>query len=95
MPVIASKIGILSSDSSMALTPYFLQGVMMASISVQFGQKVKKFREHRKMSQYELARKAQLDVTTVNEVEKGNRDPLLKTIWRLSNALGVKISQLF
>ncbi len=67
----------------------------MASISERFGNKVRKLREQRKMSQLELAQKAGLDLTTINEVENGNRDPMLKTIWRISNALDIKISQLF
>ncbi len=67
----------------------------MASISEKFGNKVRKLREQRKMSQLGLAQKSGLDLTTINEVENGNRDPMLKTIWRMANALGVKISQLF
>lgn len=67
----------------------------MASISEKFGNKVRKLREQRKISQLELAQKSGLDLTTINEVENGNRDPMLKTIWRIANALEVKISLLF
>ncbi len=67
----------------------------MASISERFGNKVRKLREQRKMSQLELAQKSNLDITTINEIENGNRDPMLKTIWRMANALEVKISHLF
>lgn len=47
------------------------------------------------MSQLELAQKSGLDLTTINEIENGNREPMLKTIWRLSNALGVKMPEMF
>lgn len=67
----------------------------MATINERFGQRVKKLREQRKMSQLLLAQKAKLDLTTINEIENGSRDPMLKTIWKISNALGVKVSQLF
>lgn len=67
----------------------------MATISDRFGEKIKKLREQRKMSQLELAQRAKLDLTTVNEIENGNRDPMLRTIWKISNALRVKLSQLF
>lgn len=67
----------------------------MSNVSQRFGQRVKKLREQRKMSQLALAQKAKLDLTTINEIEKGNRDPMLKTIWRIANALDIKISQLF
>lgn len=47
------------------------------------------------MSQLELAQKAKLDLTTINEIENGNRDPMLRTIWKIANALDVKMTQLF
>lgn len=47
------------------------------------------------MSQLELSQKAQLDLTTINEIENGNREPMLRTIWRIANALDVNLSDLF
>lgn len=67
----------------------------MATITQRFGERVRKLREQRRMSQLALAQKAKLDLTTINEIENGNREPMLKTIWKVSNALGVKLSQLF
>lgn len=66
----------------------------MATINERFGAKVGKLREDRKMSQLELAQKAKLDLTTINEIENGNRDPLLRTIWKIANALDVRMTQL-
>lgn len=67
----------------------------MATINQRFGDRIRLLREKRKMSQLALAQKARLDITTINELENGNRDPMLKTIWRLANALEVHMSQLF
>jgi transcriptional regulator with XRE-family HTH domain len=67
----------------------------MATITQRFGQRVRKIREQKKMSQQVLAMKAKLDLTTVNELEQGNREPMLKTIWKIANALDVKLSELF
>lgn len=67
----------------------------MATVNERFGARVKKLREEKKLSQLALAQKAKLDLTTINELENGNRDPMLKTIWRIANALEVKLSQLF
>jgi transcriptional regulator with XRE-family HTH domain len=67
----------------------------MATITQRFGQRVKKIRQQRKMSQEDLANSAKIDLTTVNELEQGNRDPMLKTIWKIANALKVKVSELF
>lgn len=67
----------------------------MATIDQKFGAHVRKLREQRKMSQFALAQKANLDLTTISEIETGNRDPMLKTIWRIANALGVKVKDIF
>lgn len=67
----------------------------MATINERFGARVKKLREQKKMSQLALAQKAKLDLTTINELENGNREPMLRTIWKISNALGIKLSKLF
>lgn len=67
----------------------------MASITKRFGQRLRKLREQRNMLQLELALKSGLDLTTVNELENGNREPMLRTIWKISNALQVKLSDLF
>ncbi len=66
----------------------------MSTINERFGIKVRKLREQRKISQLELAQKAKLDLTTINEIENGNRDPMLRTIWKIANALEVKLTQL-
>jgi len=66
----------------------------MATINTRFGERVRKLREKRGMKQSQLAIKAKLDLTTINEVENGNRDPMLKTIWKIANALDVSISEL-
>lgn len=67
----------------------------MSNITGRFGNQVRKLREKKKMSQLDLAQRAKLDLTTVNEIENGNRSPMLKTIWRIANALEVKLSELF
>lgn len=76
----------------MASTPYFFN---MATISERLGTRVKKLRELKKMSQLSLAQKAGLDLTTINEIEKGNREPMLRTIWKIANALDVSLAELF
>lgn len=67
----------------------------MATITQRFGSRIKNLREQRKMSQHALALKAKVDLTTVNEIEKGNREPMLRTMWKLANALEVKVMDLF
>lgn len=76
----------------MASTPYFFN---MSTISERLGIRIKKLREQKGMSQLGLAQKASLDLTTINEIENGNREPMLRTIWKISNALSIRLSQLF
>lgn len=56
---------------------------------------MRKLRKQRKLSQLELSQKSGLDLTTINEIENGNREPMLKTIWRIANALKMKMSEMF
>lgn len=66
----------------------------MSSITQKFGSNLKKLRRQQKMSQMELAQKSGLDLTTINELESGNRQPMLKTTWKIANALKVKSKDL-
>jgi transcriptional regulator with XRE-family HTH domain len=66
----------------------------MSNLTKRFGNQMRKLRKKTGMSQLELADKARLDVTTVNELENGNREPMLKTMWRIANALDKKLTQL-
>ncbi len=67
----------------------------MATLEQRFGNHLRKVREKKNMSQLALANKAELDLTTINELENGNRQPMLKTAWKIANALNVKLSYLF
>ncbi len=52
-------------------------------------------RLQKKISQLELAQKSRLDLTTINEIENGNREPMLRTIWKISTALELSLKDLF
>ncbi len=67
----------------------------MATITQRLGFQIKKLRGRKGMSQLDLAQKANVDLTTVNEIENGNREPMLRTMWKIANALEVKLSELF
>ncbi|OGH18812.1 MAG: hypothetical protein A3F31_04525 [Candidatus Levybacteria bacterium RIFCSPHIGHO2_12_FULL_38_12] len=67
----------------------------MGTITQRLGSRIKKLREQRRISQLELSQKANLDLTTINEIENGNREPMLRTTWKIANALNVSLSQLF
>ncbi len=59
-----------------------------------FGNNVRKWRKMRGISQETLAEKAQLHPTYVSGVESGNRNPTVKVVGRIAEALDVEPGQL-
>jgi transcriptional regulator with XRE-family HTH domain len=68
---------------------------MMPDVRATFGQRLRKLRKDKGMSQEALALEAGLDRTYVSGVERGERNISLENIERLAQALGVKIRDLF
>ena len=54
-----------------------------------FGKRVREERKLAKLSQEELAHRAELDRSYVGQVERGERNVSLDNIYRLANGLGV------
>lgn len=66
----------------------------MASIYEKFGEKVRGLRKERKLSQEKLAELIKCDPRTVVAIETGKRNPTLKTIYKISLALKIPLSEL-
>jgi transcriptional regulator with XRE-family HTH domain len=60
----------------------------------KFGRNVAQARESQKFSQDRLAEKADLDRTYVSGIERGVRNPGIKTVIRIAKALGVSVADL-
>ena len=60
-----------------------------------FGRAVRYFREQQGISQEELAHRADLDRTYISGIERGVRNPSLKSIARIAAALGIRLATLF
>jgi len=67
----------------------------MGSILEQFGTKVRHYRIKKKISQEELADKAELHRTYIGQIECGKRNVALRNVHKLAQALGVSIKDLF
>ena len=67
----------------------------MASVYERFGNKIKELRRKSDLSQEDLAEKANIDLTTVSEIESGLRNPSLRTIHKLSLGLKTPLKELF
>ncbi len=63
-------------------------------ILVSFGQNVARIRDQRGLSQDKLAEKADLDRTYISGIERGVRNPGVKTVIRIAKALHVTVGEL-
>ncbi len=61
----------------------------------EIGLYLRKLRESKGISQEDLSLKAGYYHTYVNKIETGNYSPSLHTIWRLSHALGMSLTDFF
>jgi len=59
-----------------------------------FGRNVARIRSQRGLSQDKLAEEADLDRTYVSGIERGVRNPGIKTVLRIAGALGVSVADL-
>ena len=62
---------------------------------IQLGQNIKRLREKKGWTQEELAEKAELHISYIGQIERGLRYPSLRVLFKISDALGVKNSELF
>lgn len=60
-----------------------------------FGAAVRRHRELMRISQEDLADRANLDRTYVSGIERGRRNPTLKIMQQLADALGADLDVLF
>jgi len=59
-----------------------------------FGRNVARIRSQRSLSQEKLAEKADLDRTYVSGIERGVRNPGIRTVLQIARALGVSVADL-
>ena len=62
-------------------------------ILVSFGNSIRKLRAKKKLTQRELAKRAGLDVTYISGIERGVRNPSLKSLESVAIGLGCSISE--
>ncbi len=67
----------------------------MKAIEERFGHRVRELREVKGLSQEALAFKAGVHRTYLGGIERGERNPSLKNIDSIANALGISLAELF
>jgi ribosome-binding protein aMBF1 (putative translation factor) len=67
----------------------------LAKIRYEFGKKVREIRLSKNLTQLDLAAKLGIDVRQVRRIENGENETSLSNIYLLSEALNVKVGELF
>ncbi|MBO6572636.1 MAG: helix-turn-helix transcriptional regulator [Balneola sp.] len=66
----------------------------LMNVNEFFGAKIKEERLKRRLSQEQLALKANIDRTYISDIERGERKVSLGIAYKLSNALDIKLYKL-
>jgi len=69
--------------------------VAMDDFAVAFGAHIRALRLSQRLSQEEVAHRAGIHVTYLSGIERGKRNPALKNLRRIAQALDVPIMELF
>lgn len=62
---------------------------------IKLGQNIKKLREKNAWTQEELAERAELHISYIGQIERGLRYPSLKVLFKIADALEVRIADIF
>jgi transcriptional regulator with XRE-family HTH domain len=60
----------------------------------RLGQTIREIRKKRKLSQTELAEKADVALMTISRIERGEHDPHVRTLQKIADGLDVRVLQL-
>lgn len=63
-------------------------------VYIRIGERIKKLRQNKGMSQQTLADECDIESPNLSRIENGNTNPTVKSLWKISNALGVKLKDL-
>ncbi len=66
----------------------------MEEVQKRLGQRVRELRKERRMSQGELAEKADVALMTISRLERGEHDPHVMTLSKVAMGLGVPLLEL-
>ena len=69
--------------------------MIVSTVQKRFGRRVRELRRARNLSQEQLAFQAGVHRTYLGSIERGERNPTLKSISAIATALHVTLSELF
>ncbi len=65
-----------------------------AETFVLIGKKIKELRQAKNLTQQALADECDMEKPNLSRIENGNTNPTVRSLWRISNALGVTLKDL-
>lgn len=68
--------------------------LIMVNINKALGKNIRALRKKKELTQEELAYKAELDYSYINQIENGKRNPSMEAVERIAKALGTKVQNL-
>jgi transcriptional regulator with XRE-family HTH domain len=66
----------------------------MRDLKLLFGKNVRRARQHKNLTQEELAFDAEIDLTYMGGIERGKKNPSLMVMARIADALSVPLAKL-
>ena len=63
-------------------------------VYIRVGERIRKLRQTKGMTQQTLADECDMEKPNLSRIENGNTNPTIKSLWKISNALGVKLKDL-
>lgn len=60
----------------------------------EVGEQIRRVREHLNLTQHEVCGRAGVDVASYSRIEQGHASPLLDTLIRIADAMGVELHEL-
>ncbi len=67
----------------------------MSTINKKLGEKIRKIRTAKRLTQEDLAYQANIDYSYLNEIESGKRNPTVKRVAGIAKVLKVSLKELF
>ncbi|MEU9134571.1 helix-turn-helix transcriptional regulator [Streptomyces sp. NPDC048404] len=58
------------------------------------GDQIRRVREHHNLTQLEVCTRSGIDVASYSRIEQGHASPLLDTLIRIADAIGVDLAEL-
>jgi len=62
---------------------------------IKLGEKIKKIRISKNMTQNELAMECDFEIASLSRIESGHSNPTIRTLFKISKALDIPMEELF